>query len=165
MSTDRISRFERRFRHLPHWEELGAAYFVTFVLRRPPVVALTDPGVGRLVVNALRFYDGKRYTLFDYTIMPDHVHLIVKPVVHGDGAERLPRVIRDLKAWLGREINAMLDRRGRVWQDESYDHILRNEADYWEKAKYIYENPHRKGLVADPAQWPWWGRGSGAGTA
>jgi putative transposase len=46
-----------------------------------------------------------------------------------------------------------------LWQDESYDHIIRNEADYREKARYIWENPVRRGLVADPATWPWWGCG------
>ncbi len=156
-----VSEFERRARHLPHWEEPGATYYVTFALRRPPPVDLTRPDIGRLIVGALRHFDGRRYVLYDYTVMPDHIHFILRPLGPPGESERLSRITQSLKGWLAYRINRLCARSGPLWQDESYDHILRNDADYQEKAGYILDNPSRRGLIADPTEWPWWGKGSG----
>ena len=155
-----IVQIERRRRRLPHWEASGETYFVTFRLQRPTALDLTNDAVAQSVVNALRFFDGKRYLLFDYTVMPDHVHVILKPLVVGGQSEPLWRITHSLKSWLAHRINEMRGRKGSVWQEESYDHMLRNREDYSEKAAYVYDNPRRKGLVDDPANWPWWGIGS-----
>ena len=61
-----LAEFEKRKRHLPHWEEPGATYFVTFCLKRGVSVNLTRPEVGRFIIDALRFFDEKRYWLYDY---------------------------------------------------------------------------------------------------
>ena len=159
-----ISEFAKRQRILPHWEEPGATYFITAVLLRPPVVDLTTAVNGHLVVEAMRFYDGEKYWLFDYTVMPDHIHCIMKPTVSRGKAERLDRIWHRLKSYLAHELNRKAGRTGAVWQEETMDHMLRNERDYYEKAAYILDNPRRKGLVSDPVHWPWWGRGLG-GTA
>ena len=157
---EHIGDFQRRKRYLPHWEGPGEAYFLTFALRRPPIVNLTDERYARLVVDALRFFDGTRYDLYDYTVMPDHVHLIIKPVVSDNQAESLSRITHSLKSWLAHRINELAGREGDVWGKGSYDHVLRNLKDYEEKGAYILDNARRKGLVADPAKWPWWGIGS-----
>ena len=52
----------RHRRNLPHWDAPGETYFLTFALRRPPVVDLTEPQIGQMVVDALRFFDGERDT-------------------------------------------------------------------------------------------------------
>ncbi len=159
-----LSQFQRRKRYLPHWEGPGETYFITFGLLRPPAVDLTDERIGNLVVGALRFFDGKRYLLLDYTVMPDHVHLILKPLVCDGQAETLARITHSLKSWLAHRINDIVGRTGPLWHEETYDRVLRDEEDYREKAAYIFNNSRRKGLVDDPAQWPWWGRGSGGGS-
>lgn len=156
-----VDRMTKRRRDLPHWEAPDATYFVTFKQRRPPAADLTEPALGQIVVNALRFLDGRKYILFDYTVMPDHVHLILRPLPAAGSPQALWRITGSLKSWLARRINEIAGRRGPLWQDESYDHILRDQGDYLEKAAYIYDNPRRKGLVDDPAKWPWWGIGSG----
>ena len=156
-----ISRFERRRRRLPHWEEPGATYFLTFTLRRPPAVDLTQPELATAIIDALLFHDCKRYTLYDYTVMSDHVHVILQPVVTSGKTERLSRIVHGLKSWLSNEINRLVGRTGVLWQDETYDHIIRDDADYQEKAGYIWDNPHRDGLVPLGEEWPWWGKGSG----
>ena len=153
--------FEKRSRHLPHWEEPGAAYFITFALRRPPAVDLTTPRIAPLVVEHLHHFDGERYLLYDYTVMPDHVHVILKPLTDGAKAVSLSRIMHGIKSWLAHRINQLSGRKGPLWQDESYDHIIRDEADYQSRAKYILENPHTDGLIDDPTEWPWWGKGSG----
>jgi REP element-mobilizing transposase RayT len=148
-------------RDLPHWEDPGATYFVRFSVRRSWPVDLTAPEIARIVIDALRFSDGRRYWLYDYTVMPDHVHVILKPIVRDEKAEYLWSILRDVKGWSARQINKLLGRRGPLWRDESFDHIIRNRADYRESAEYILQNPAVAGLIEDPTEWPWWGKGSG----
>jgi len=155
-----VDGFRRRKRYLPHWEGPGEAYLLTFALRRPPVVDLTEERYGRLVVDALRFFDGKHYDLYDYTVMPDHVHVILKPIASAGKSGGLSRITHSLKSWLAHRINELAGREGDVWAKGSYDHVLRNQKDYEEKAAYILDNARRRGLVDDPAAWPWWGTGA-----
>ena len=100
--------------------------------------------------------------LYDYTVMPGHLHAILKPIMRDGVTERLGDIVGDMKKWTARQINRVLGRRGRFWRDERYDRMIRNEAEYQEWAKYILENPKAAGLVDDPLNWPWWGKGSGA---
>jgi len=163
VDSDNPTGFHKRRRHLPQWHERGATYFVTFTLRRPLPIDLTRPDIGSMVLSALLEGDGTRYLLYDHTIMPDHVHLILKPLIEDGRVPALSLVMGKLKGSLSREINRALGRQGPLWQDESYTRIIRNEAEYHEKARYIYHNPVRRDLIADPAEWPWWGMGSGGG--
>ncbi|HJN18169.1 MAG TPA: transposase [Armatimonadota bacterium] len=151
----------RRTRHLPHWEEPGATYLLTFCVKRGVPVDLTHPGPGRIVVDALRHFDGERYWLYDYTVMPNHVHAILKPVPADGKMEPLWRITQSLKKWTARRINRALGRNGALWQDETYDRIIRDEREYVIRSEYILQNAHTSGLIDDPTQWPWWGRGSG----
>jgi len=146
---------------MPHWEEHGATYFVCLTLGRPVRVDLASASIAPMVVDALRFYDQKHYDLYDYTVMPDHLHIIIKPLANDDGTERLGYIMRNLKRWMTRRIKELVPGAEVRWQDEDYDHIIRNREDYEEKAKYIFENAWAAGLVSDPLAWPWWGRGSG----
>jgi REP element-mobilizing transposase RayT len=148
-------------RHLPHLEEVGGTYFVTVCLKRGVVVDLTATEVGNIIVGAMRHFDATRHLLFDYTVMPDHVHCILKPLALEGRLVRLADINHSLKSWTAQQTNRRLGRSGPLWQDASYDHLIRNQADYEEKAAYILDNPRRKGLVANPTQWPWWGQGSG----
>jgi REP element-mobilizing transposase RayT len=147
-------------RHLPHIEDAGATYFITFSLRRPPAVDLTTLENGQILISALRYLDGKLYSLYDYTVMPDHLHCIIRPLRLNGSTVRLSRIYHSFKSWTAQKINNAEGRSGPLWQDESYDHIIRNREDYEEKAAYILDNPRRRGLVVDGAQWPWWGKGS-----
>ncbi len=157
-----MGTFERRQRHLPHWEGPGETYFLTFCLRRPPAVDLSEDRFALLVVSALRYWDGNAYALFDYVVMPDHVHVILKPLVRDGDRVRLSSITQSIKGYLARRINQMAGRKGVLWQEETYDHVIRNAGDYLDRATYILDNPRRRGLVDDGTAWPWWGRGDGA---
>jgi hypothetical protein len=156
-----LGEFERHQRDLPHWEGPGEAYAIRFSVWRRVAVDLTRPDIAPLIIDALRFHDGNRYLLYDYTVMPRHVHAILKPIVRDGKAERLGELVGDLKSWTARAINRILGRRGLFWRDERYDRIIRNQAEYHEWAKYILGNAKEAGLVDDPLDWPWWGKGSG----
>jgi len=156
-----LTDFERRKRDLPHWEEPGATYFVRFAVRRTSEVDLTRRDVAPIIVDALRHFDGLRYWLYDYTVMPDHVHAILKPIVQEGNTEYLWSIMRSLKGWAAHSINAALNRSRPVWRDETYDHIIRDQAEYERFAQYILQNPAVAGLIDQPTEWPWWGKGSG----
>ncbi len=138
-----------------------ATYFVTFSMLDRELVDLTRPAIGQMIVGAFRHFDEVRYLLFDYTVMPDHVHLIMKPLVVDGTLVGLSSIYHSLKSFTAHGINKLLRRRGPVWQDGSYERVLRSRKDYEEKAKYIFMNPVARGLVRDPSEWPWWGKGSG----
>jgi len=90
--------------------------------------------------------------------MPDHVHLICKPLVDDNGFISIPEITRTIKSESAHRINKVLGRRGRVWQDESFDHVLRGDESLRKKATYILENPVRAGLTMNPPEyrWLWW---------
>ena len=154
-----IHELVKRRRHLPHWDEPGATYFLTLCVKRGVTADLTRPELAELVVSALRFPDGSRYWLYDYTVMPEHVHLILKPIAREGRTEPMCEIMGSVKRGSARRINALLRRRGAFWQDETYNRIIRTRREYDARATYILENAHVRGLVADPLDWPWWGHG------
>ena len=93
--------------------------------------------------------------------MPDHVHFIVKPLqVNGEWLP-LSATYHSLKSFTANQVNRVIGRSGPLWQDDTYDRVVRGRTDFEEKAKYIFMNSLRRGLVRDPVLWPWWGRGKG----
>ncbi|MCZ7584899.1 MAG: hypothetical protein M5R36_17060 [Deltaproteobacteria bacterium] len=88
--------------------------------------------------------------------MPDQVHLLFTPMINEDGAPyTLAEIMCGIKESSSHSINKALDRKGRVWQDESFDHILRSSESRYRKAEYICFNPVRKGLCSEPDEYPW----------
>ncbi|MEW5702346.1 MAG: transposase [Candidatus Zixiibacteriota bacterium] len=135
-------------RRLPHWSLPGSTYFVTFR------VAADDLSLDeiQLVLDHLKAGQEGRYTLIAATVMPDHVHLLICPE---EGAS-LGQTMRGIKGASARKINRGRGTKGRVWQDESWDRIVRDQDELDEKLAYMLNNPVRKGLVADPRQYPGW---------
>lgn len=97
-----------------------------------------------VVSGALRHFDGSRYWLDVWVVMPTHVHVVVTPLPGHD----LSCILHTWKSFTSHEIGAMLpDRSGVLWQKESFDHIIRNP-DHLERIRaYIVRNPH--GLSPD----------------
>ena len=96
-----------------------------------------------------------RYQLHAYVIMPNHVHILLEP--------RLPlaKITGVLKRVAARDANATLGRSGKpFWQDESFDHWVRNSGQFERIRHYIEWNPVRAGLVARPEDWKWSSAGS-----
>ena len=117
---------------------------------------LRQPPVAELVVQALRHFDGERYELHDWCVMPNHVHAILRPLP----GHTLDEVLHSWKSFTAKETNRLLGRSGEFWQTEYYDHLIRNEADYAHAADYVRRNPEKAGLK----NWPWIGSGLGSGT-
>jgi len=131
---------------LPHLETSEATYFVTF--RSNLLLPVTARDVA---LSEIYGCDGTCLDLVAAVVMPDHVHVIFRAP---SGCEDEPRPSVDEGA-VSEKINHLFARRGALWMDESFDHIIRNEAELEEKIEYIRQNPIRKGLARQPSDYKW----------
>lgn len=117
---------------------------------------LKETAVAQLVTNSLHHLDGKQYDLDSYSVMSNHVHLLIQPLQQENGRyHAIARIMHSLKGYTATEANKILGRNGRFWQEESYDHIVRDEAELNRIRQYILYNPVKVGLVENPEDWPW----------
>jgi len=171
--------------NLPHWQQPGRTYFVTFRLADslPAAVAerireerlrwlrenpephtpqqraqyyrlfskqlddKLDAGLGSCVLrqvavrnivrDALYYFDGERYCLHDWVIMPNHVHVLLTLME----AEDLSKVLHSIKSFSAKKINGLLGRSGQLWQKESFDHIVRSAESFERLRQYLADNP------------------------
>jgi REP element-mobilizing transposase RayT len=98
--------------------------------------------------------------------MPDHVHLLLTPLRDGTrNLYGLVEILQGIKGASAHSVNRALRRSGPVWQEESFDHVLRSEESFEEKVEYIRQNPVRRGLATRPEDYPWlWLEKSGKAT-
>ena len=90
------------------------------------------------------------YQIHTYIVMANHVHLLITPCVE---VSRLMQSLKRFAAWEG---NRMLGHTGQpFWQDESYDRLVRDEAEFQRITRYIEMNPVKAGLAAKPEDFPW----------
>ena len=94
---------------------------------------LRHPEIAAMVAEALRHFDGERYDLLTWCVMPNHVHAIVRPL----GERPLPEILKSWKAFTAREGNRILNRQGGFWQQESYDHLIRGMDDFCNQRAYV----------------------------
>jgi len=91
-----------------------------------------------------------RYDLQAFVVMPNHVHLLVSPHVP------LPQLTKALKGFSAKRANQMLGLTGNpFWQEESYDHLVRDETERERVQCYIEQNPVRAGLVRQASDYRW----------
>lgn len=113
---------------------------------------LKDSRIGELTAGALRFFDGQRYDIGSWVVMPNHVHVIVRPL----GKHLLDEIVKSWKGFTGREANKLLGRTGEpFWAREYYDHLIRDDAERARLSDYIHDNPVKVGLCGRWEDWPW----------
>jgi hypothetical protein len=111
-------------------------------------VWLRDARVASVVANALLYGEHGRnfYQLRAWVIMPNHVHVLLLPKTS------LPVLTRWLKGSTARPTNLILGRTGKAfWQDESFDHGVRDEVELDRIAHYVEYNPVSAGLATKHA--------------
>ena len=201
-------------RNLPHWQPLGASFFLTYRLagtlprqtlsvleeererldslprecayspkewqmrierqlfarwdecldRDTRIQWLADPRVAAVVRDNLYHHAGSKYSLLAYVIMPNHVHILIKPEPAWERRfedesramyERGPlsATLHSLRSYTAKEANRILGRTGVFWQGEAYDHWVRNNAEFERIVYYIESNPVNAGLVACAEDW------------
>jgi putative transposase len=140
-------------RNLPHLEVPGATYFVTF--RSHGEIQL--PSRARdLIMAAIQSCNGRSIDLDAAVVMPNHAHTIFRLIE----PHKLSRVLQQIKGRSARQVNQLLKQTHSVkpaslWMDESFDHIVRHEAELQEKIEYIQQNPVRSGLALKPEEYRW----------
>ncbi|MGE5213282.1 MAG: alanine--tRNA ligase-related protein [Nitrospirota bacterium] len=148
-------------RRLPHYDRPHGIYHVTFTTQNRRVLS---PEARSIVLNAFRYFDQKRYDLFAVCVMPDHVHVLFRPWVKNGGPADKPifwsvgELMHSIKSFTANEINKMEKNEGQsVWQKESFDRLMRSDAEVEKKYRYICRNAWTD-YVADQNQeyaWLW----------
>ncbi|HXD85768.1 MAG TPA: transposase [Urbifossiella sp.] len=150
-----IRDFTATRRNLPHWQNPGAAYFLTW---RAIKSVILEPVDRSLVLNAIRHWDSIRWKVFVAVVMPDHVHVLAHllPIESDNGDYwNLSDLLKSVKGFSSNAINRRLGRNGALWQDETFDRIIRDDDEFEEKWSYIRNNAVKAELANSPEEYPW----------
>ncbi len=145
MSGERVVR---KRRNLPHWTVDGSVYFVTF----RAASGILNEDERAIVLDHIRSGEGEFYLLAAAVIMPDHAHIVIKP----KPPYELSHIMKGIKGVSARRINTIRQATGSLWQDESWDRIVRDAEEFDEKAEYMMNNPVKAGLVLRAEDYPFW---------
>lgn len=141
--------------------------------KRKRLEALLDAGHGdcalgvlaiaRLMQDSLLAFDGARYRLIAWVVMPNHVHALFQTIAPW----KMGKIVASWKAFTGRRIEEMTratranaESTTQVWHREYWDRFIRDETHLAAAIRYIHNNPVKAGLVANAADWRWssaWG--------
>lgn len=111
---------------------------------------LSVPQAAQIVVESLLRFDGERYALLAWCVMPNHAHVVIEPL----GDHPLSAIVKSWKAFSAARINQIEGRSGRFWAPEYFDRYMRSEAHLMATIAYIENNPVAAGLCERPDQWP-----------
>jgi len=115
---------------------------------------LQCPEIADPVAKALCHFDGDRYVLRAWVVMPNHVHVVVWP----KPPHSLTEILHSWKSYTASQANKLLGRVGQsFWQTESYDHLIRDDADLVRCCEYTTRNPAKARLCERPEDWRWSG--------
>ena len=130
---------------------------------------LSQPEIAEIVKEALHYRDGKVFDLYAYCIMSNHAHVVFEPCTSDRQSDLqigsksdyqsdllpLEKIMQSLKRHTARKSNIVLGREGAFWQDESYDHVIRDHGEFERIINYVLENPVKAGLVSKWEDWRW----------
>ena len=133
-------------RRLPHWTIEGSIYFVTFRTVKGDLTPLER----QIVFDQIVAGSGEYFRLFAAVVMPDHAHLVLQP----NAEISFSRIMKGTKGASARKINVLKKQTGQVWQDESFDRIIRDDDEFMQKLEYIESNPVKAGLVTSSTAYP-----------
>ncbi|MGO9273160.1 MAG: REP-associated tyrosine transposase [Terriglobia bacterium] len=150
--SEPLDRWRNELACLPHTEAEAE--------RRRRIEDYLDLGIGEallrhsnvagMVENALLYFDGARYRLHAWVVMPNHVHTLFTPE-NGFG---LSSILFSWKSFTAKEANRILGRHGQFWQEDYFDRYVRNEEHYWTAVDYIEMNPVKASLCERKEDWP-----------
>ena len=120
---------------------------------------LRQPDIAQIVENALLHFDGTRYRLHAWVVMPNHVHALVTPL-YGNS---LSSIVHSWKSFTAKEANRVLGQTGAFWQEEYFDRAIRDDRHYASVVEYIEHNPVKAGLCSEAVEWLWGSAREGEG--
>jgi REP element-mobilizing transposase RayT len=110
---------------------------------------LRDRSVAEIVRDSIKKFDLVRYLLFAWVIMPNHVHLLLRPLP----GFSLAQIAHSFKSYTGLMANRALGREGEFWMREPFDRYMRDSDHFKRTVRYIENNPVKAGLCARPEDW------------
>lgn len=146
----------------------GATYFITFVTWQR--LELTPPA-RKIVLDCCLFFHQKRYRIYSVVIMPDHVHLLLKPfpkqsssnasILLADPCNQqssleywsIGNILHSIKSYSAKQIPTVMNHIGKVWQDGRYDRLIGERKEFENTWKYIKQNPVKAGLCNTPKEY------------
>ena len=147
-----MSRKYQYRRNLPHYQKDDRALFITFNTNGRWEL---PPSARDIVLTCCLYQHRRMVWVHAVVVMPEHVHMIFTVLRDDDGPFSLPEVLQNIKSMSSHRINRLLQRRGRVWQEESFDHVLRSQEKLADRVDYVANNPMRRGLCARPEKYKW----------
>ncbi|MEI8292634.1 MAG: alanine--tRNA ligase-related protein [bacterium] len=147
-------------RRLPHFERPWAKYMVTFSTHQKRSLTSEERDI---VLESIRYgHDHAQYELYAACVMPDHVHLLLEPQIKKMTPENTPEfyslteILQAIKSTTAHRINKAAQVSGvHVWEEESFDRIIRGDADLQEKFEYICRNPWDAKIQLPDGSYPW----------
>ena len=167
MDTPTILAKYRYRRRLPHLQKADADLFITFCTGGRRVLAaeardvvlahcLREGGILPFAGEGPRATLAPRVHLYAVVVMPDHAHLLLKPLRDANGWPfPLVDILQCFKGATAHRINKLVGASGPVWEEESFDHVLRSDEGLRNKCEYIRQNPVVAGLVRRPEDYRW----------
>ena len=157
--------------HDAAWKDLKRKYFLKYdglldKAKHGPKW-LKDERIATIVWDSLKWGDTRRYHLIAFTIMPNHIHVVLKPIFNKKNGETelgepangkdyfLTMILESFKKYTAHEANKLLGREGAFWQHESYDHMARNKKELLRSVNYTLMNPVKAGLTQTPEEYKW----------
>jgi REP element-mobilizing transposase RayT len=123
---------------------------------------LKDESIAQELVNSLHYRDGSVYRLDAFTIMPNHTHVVFKPLPLQPGTDSenqayhpLASIMQSLKGFTAYQSNRLLGREGEFWAHESFDHFVRDHEEWMRIIAYVLNNPVKAGDVNHWQEWRW----------
>lgn len=132
-----LERSKLHWRRFKAWDE--------HLDRGAGACVLARPELSQIVADCLHHFEGDRYVLTDFVVMPNHVHILAALA----DEDRLLAQATCWKRFISTQINQALGRRGEFWQVEQFDHLVRSPEQFEYLRRYIADNPRRAGLSAE----------------
>jgi type I restriction enzyme R subunit/putative DNA methylase len=126
--------------------------------------ALGNAQAAARVQESLLHFDGDRYRVLAWVIMPNHVHVLIDPV------QPLAKIVQGWKSFTARWLLAHNERLGlgipdphHVWMRDYWDRYIRDDEHLRATIDYIHQNPVKARLCREPREWPWSSAGRSPG--
>jgi putative transposase len=152
-----LRKYEYR-RKLPHFQPDHKAFFITFSTYKRWIL---PEGVRQIVIETCLAGNGRKFRLYGVVVMPDHVHVLLTPLSDPNGSFSIAEIMQAIKGASAHRINRALGRKGKVWEEESFDRSLRREEKIGDKLDYMLWNPVGAGLAQHPLEYRWLWRATG----
>jgi REP element-mobilizing transposase RayT len=143
---------------LPHFERPWSKYAIAFSTHERHNLSSNERDI--VLRSAVHGHEKRQYELYVACVMPDHVHLLLKPQIKGDENGKsafwsLAEILHGIKSSTAHRINKARGKSGSVWEKESFDRLIRSETDLQEKFAYISRNPWDSNVAGHNKDYPW----------